>query len=294
MHYLGALARLLAVAMLVLAGSAHAQTPLLFGVNPFANNNTAPPGSFGLFTLNYNTGAITGGSVVTVPARTITGLNSITLDPTSGKAYAIAKATAVAGRLLITINPFTGAGVEIGNLGDNFATLSFRGGQLFGVTGDGATIPETMYLINKANATKVIATALGNGADGEVIAFHPPDNSFYHWSGNGAIVFERVLAVPPYTVTNIPITGSASGEVFGAVWDPLRNRFLVHNINSAMDFWTTAGVRSNAQAATAADVRGLLLLAVPPDQLPTLSEWAMIVLAALMALGGIVALRRRA
>ena len=132
-----------AIMALSFAGAVSAQT--LYGSNPFTNDNSAAPGSLGLFYLDYTTGAVTGGQVVTVPGRTITGVQGITRDPTNGTIYAIARATAVAGRLLITLDVATGAGVEIGNLGDNFSSITFRGdGQMFGVTGDGATVPETL------------------------------------------------------------------------------------------------------------------------------------------------------
>ena len=233
----------------------------LYGVNPFTNDATTPLSSEGLFTLDYNTGAIVAGTIVTVPARTITGLNSVTLDPTTGTAYAIVKAAAVASRILITLDLTTGVGVEIGLLGDNFSSLAFRSdGQLFGMTGDGAAVPETLFQIDKTTAVPVLATTLGNGADGEVIAYHPGDNAFYHWSGNGTEIFERVAATTPFAVTNIPISGpSVTAEIMGAVWDPARSQFLAHNIGSQMDFWTTAGVRSGQQAATTQDVRGLAL-----------------------------------
>lgn len=52
-------------------------------------------------------------------------------------------------------------------------------------------MPETMYLIDHTNATKVFATSLGNGADGEVILHVPESNAFYHWSGNSTMVFEK-------------------------------------------------------------------------------------------------------
>lgn len=291
-RYLKGIILAVSVAAAAMASSQSADAQSLYGVNPF--NNAAPLSENGLVQLDYNTGAVVDGRVVTVSARTITGLNALTRDPTTGTIYAVAKANAVAGRLLITVNVATGAAVEIGNLGDNFSSLAFRSdGQLFGVTGDGATVPETLYLINKADATKAIATALGNGADGEVIAYNPDDNSFYHWSGNGTIVFERVLAVAPYTVTNIPITGSSSGEVYGAVWDPTRGQFLVHNINSSMDFWTVSGVRSIAQPPTIQDVRGLALVPSAAAAVPTLSEWAMIVFVVLLAGGAAMAAQRR-
>ncbi|MEP7262083.1 MAG: hypothetical protein ABI669_12815, partial [Usitatibacter sp.] len=242
----------------LLAGTA--ANAAFYGVNPFNNDNTTLPGTAGLFTLDESTGAITAGTVVSVPARTITGLLGITLDPTTGTVYAIAKANAVVGRLLITLDVTTGAGIEIGNLGDQFSSIAFRAdGQLFGVTGDGAAVSETLFTINKATAVPILATALGAGNDGEVIAFNYNDGRFYHWSGNsGAINFERVLATAPFTVTPITI-GSGTNEVFGAVWNGALNQFMVHNIDSIMAFWSTAGVVTSPQPATVEDVRGMVL-----------------------------------
>lgn len=280
---------LLALFALTFAGAASAQT--LYGVNPFSNDAGSPPGSLGLFYLNNTTGAITGGQIVTVPARTIMGVQGLAQDPTNGTVYAIARAAAVSGRLLITLNVTTGVGTEIGNLGDNFSSIAFRSdGQMFGVTGDGATVPRTLYLVNKANATSVAVQTFGAGADGEVIAYNSTDGFFYHWS-RGA--FERVQATAPYTITNIPIvTPAGSSEVFGAVWDPAQSRFLVHDIASIMRSWDTSGVVTNDQPATVADVRGMVLF-VAPATVPTLSEWGMIIAALMLAGLGVVLVRRR-
>jgi hypothetical protein len=283
---------LVAMSMAVFVGSASAQTRSLFGVNPFSNDASSPPGSFGLFYVHPDTGAIFDGRVITVPGRTIVGAQGLALDPTTGQVYAIVTASGVSGRLLVRLDLATGAGTEVGNLGDNFSSIAFRGGQLFGVTGDGAAVPETLYLVDKSSAAKIVVRTLGNGNDGEVIAYHPPSDSFFHWSGNLTIVFERIQATPPFTVTNIPITGSTSGEVFGAVWDPVRGQFLVHNIISSMDFWTTTGVRSNAQPETLEDVRGMVLIDAPASAVPTLSEWAMVLLALLMMATAWIAMRR--
>lgn len=278
---------LLALFALSIAGMASAQS--LYGVNPFNNDNTSPPQTFGLFYLDYTTGAITGGQVVTVPARTITGVQGLTRDPTSGTIYAVARAAAVSGRLLITLDLTTGVGVEIGNLGDNFSSITFRSdGQMFGVTGDGATVPRTLYLINKADATKAAVQTFGAGADGEVIAYNSTDGLLYHWSRG---VFESVLATAPYTITNIPITGPGTTEVFGAVWDPVQNVFLVHDIASVMQSWSTGGNVTNTQAATLTDVRGMVLTTTAT--VPTLSEWGMIIAALMLAGVGVVLVRRR-
>jgi hypothetical protein len=218
------------------------------------------------YNIDIDTAVTNSTLAMSVPGRTITGLNSVTVDPTTGTLYGVIKAASVSGRLLITLDPTTGIGVEVGNLGDNFSSLAFRAdGQLFGLTGDGAAVPETLYLIDKANATKVVARTLGNGADGEVFAYNPYDKHFYHWSGNIAQVYERVQSVAPYAVTNIPITGATNGEVFGAVWDCRNNEFVVSNIISRLQTFSPDGTAGAPYGATLSDeVRGLALV-MPPE-----------------------------
>jgi hypothetical protein len=142
---------------------------------------------------------------ITLAGFTVTGVNSVTVDPTDGSdpaipvvpgdpddnedfAYAILKVTGVTGRVLALIDLNTGVARQLGNLGDNFAALTFdASGQLYGITGDGATVPETLYSIDKLTGVKTLKYSMGNGADGEAIAFNPQDSSFYHWSGNGTV-----------------------------------------------------------------------------------------------------------
>jgi len=246
-----------------LAPAAQAQ---LYGASPFQNQ---------FYELDMVTGAAITTNAIDVPTRTITGTNSVTIDPTTNIAYAVVKATGVTGRLLVTIDLDTAVGVEIGNLGDNFSSLAFRAdGQLFGVTGDGATVPETLYLIDKGNASVTLASALGNGADGEVIAFEPRDGMLYHWSGNGTVVFEKLESSPPYTVTNIPIVGATNGETFGAVWDECTGVFITSNINSAFNTFAPDGTVTPQYGTTPDDVRGLALVgpnSCDVDLSPTLS-----------------------
>lgn len=191
---------------------------------------------------------------------TITGMTSVTMHPHTGEHYVIMKLSAVSGRVLGKINILTGVCTQVGNLGDNFSTISFReDGQLFGVTGDGATVPETMYLIDHTNGTKTLAAALGAGADGEVIAYNYDDNFIYHWSGNGTVVYEKVLSVPPYTTTNIPIIGTTNGETFGGVYIG-NNRFITSNIASSFNRFNTAGNVTTAFGSNPDDLRGLALI----------------------------------
>ncbi|HLP20639.1 MAG TPA: hypothetical protein VK174_10075, partial [Chitinophagales bacterium] len=169
----------------------------------------------------------------TLPGFTITGMTGMAFDPCEFKTYIICKVSGVTGRVLCTIDLPTGVCTQVGNLGDNFSSITFRkDGQLFGVTGNGATVPETLYEIDKTNGNKTLAAALGAGADGEVICYNPVDDLIYHWSGNGTVVFEKVLATAPYTATNIPIIGTTNGETFGAMhWRA--DTFLISNISSS-------------------------------------------------------------
>ena len=257
----------LAGIFLAIAAPAHAQR--LYGTNAFVNScaSTVPPnfGGCGLFYLNPVTGAIVDGRDITLAGFTVTGATSVTVDPTTHEVYAILKVSADTSRRLAKLDVRTGVGTMVGNLGDRFASITFRGGQLYGATGNGAAVPETLYLIDKTTASKTFARALGAGADGETLAYNPNDDMIYHWSGSSAaVIFEKVSPDPPYTITSITPNGGG-GEVFGAVWNPATDRFLVHDISSVMASWSTAGVRSDAQAATTQDVRGLALLLPGPN-----------------------------
>lgn len=99
----------LAVGLAAIAFAEGASAQNLYGVNPYANEAVSLATN-GLFHLDNNTGAVIDGRVVVVPGRTITGLNALTRDPVTGTLYAVAKATGVTGRLLITVNVATGAG----------------------------------------------------------------------------------------------------------------------------------------------------------------------------------------
>lgn len=187
----------------------------------------------------------------------LTGTNGIAKNPNSGTIYTINKQSAVSGRVLGKLDVPTGLVTIVGNLGDNFSSITFRGDSLFGVTGDGATVPETVYLIDTATAAKTLFRALGNGADGEIISYNPTDDMIYHWSGNGTIVFEKFSPVNAGDPTiNIPITGSTNGETFGSVFIG-NNQFLNSNISSAFNHWNTDGTVSSQFGSMPDDLRGL-------------------------------------
>lgn len=274
---------LLSGLMLGAAPHAYAQ---LYGTQP---DFLGDLGFFKLFMFDPDTLTWMDGQNLDFPGFAMTGMTAITIHPKDpipippatpteleGTLYAVVRLSGVSGRVLVTIDPTTAVVTQIGNLGDNFATLAFRDdGQLFGVTGDGASVPETLYSIDKFTAAKTLVRSLGAGADGEVIAYHP-DQLFYHWSGNGTVVFESVEAVPPHTVSNIPITGGPSFETFGAHWDPCQMRdpdgagplpaqrvfITAHGANTtpSFRFYTPTGVVSDVVNTPPTGIRGLALI----------------------------------
>jgi hypothetical protein len=227
--------------------------PPIFGSSPFQDSLWAIDTT--TYGVNYRIGPTpsSGG--------TITGMTGLTMHPHTGEIYIICKQSATTGRTLGKFNPLTGVVTIIGNLGDNFSSISFEeNGQLRGATGNGATVPEAMYLINHTNATITLAYTMGNGADGEVLAYNYDDNSYYHWSGNGTMVMEKMLATNlTYTPTNIVTSGLSSGETFGAVY--LGNgEFIISNISSQFKRVTSSGTYGPALGAFPDDLRGLALI----------------------------------
>jgi hypothetical protein len=190
----------------------------------------------------------------------LTGMNGIAMNQSTGQIFVVCKQSAVTGRVLGVLNPLTGLVTIVGNLGDNFSSITFNGNNtLLGVTGDGATVPETVYRIDQANANKTLLRTMGNGADGEVICYNATDNMIYHWSGNGTIVYEK-MDTSGVTVTGIPIIGTTNGETFGACFIG-NNKFITSNISSRFqNFYANGTVTAQYGAGSPDDIRGTALI----------------------------------
>lgn len=230
--------------------------PLIWGPSPFQDS---------LWSVDTTNWAVVHRVAPSLAGFTITGMTGLAADPTDGQVYGIAKVSGVTGRVLVRISLPSGVCTPVNgtptasSLGDNFSTISFReDGQLFGVTGNGASVPETMYLIDKNTAVKTLATALGAGADGEIICYNRDDDFFYHWSGNGTVVMEKIMSVAPYTATNIPITGTPGGETFGSLYIG-NNKFINSNISSRFVHVNTTGVYGAQVGSNPDDLRGLVM-----------------------------------
>lgn len=117
---------------------------------------------------------------------------------------------------------------------------------LFGVTGEGVAVPESFFSINRTDASTTLIQALGNGGDGESIAFNPADGLMYHWSGNGGTQIMETINLSNQTVTNVPINLSSYDpiEVFGSTHNPSSGNFLFTDINGNLGSVTPGGVFS--------------------------------------------------
>ena len=117
-------------------------------------------------------------------------------------------------RTLVTVNPETGIATILGDPGDTgdaFAEISFdSSGNLFGVTGDGAVVPETLFTLDKTDGTAEELCELGNGEGGETIAYNSANGILYHGSGfTDNQVFETIDGTSGETcdVTDIGLKG---------------------------------------------------------------------------------------
>ena len=203
-------------------------------------------------TVDPVTAAILSTDPITVAGETVNGFNGIAVHPTTGVVWALVRLAGQGGRELLTIDTDTLVATRIGNTGPGntlkFAGITFNanGTILYGVTGDGSTVdPSALFTINQTDASATKLCDLGNGADGESIAFNPTDGKVYHWSGiNGppGQIFERIDDTGPTTcvVTNIPVSGDLDEEITAAVWDAQRSLFVTADRGDQLKTWDPA------------------------------------------------------
>ena len=139
---------------------------------------------------------------IVVPNETYNSGNGLAVNPITNQMYGAVKLAGQSGpgRNLILIDPATGAATNIGNMGQPIASMAFSSsGVLYGVSGDclngcgGVAIAETLFTIDTTTAALTQVQTLGNGGEGEAIAFNPADGMMYHMSGKGAgLILEKI------------------------------------------------------------------------------------------------------
>jgi len=153
--------------------------------------------------------------VITLSGEIVLGSNGLARDPQTGTLYAILKLLTKPTRWLATLDSDTGVATSVGDTGDKFATIAFASdGTLYGITGDGATVPQALYALSTVDATPTFLDSFGTPeegvTDGEVLAFNPANGLLYRASGigppNSAEIFETI---EPGTLArvNVPLSG---------------------------------------------------------------------------------------
>ncbi|HEY8504199.1 MAG TPA: PEP-CTERM sorting domain-containing protein [Gemmataceae bacterium] len=140
-----------------------------------------------------------------------------------------------------------------------FGTGAASAAMLYGVTGDGASTPESLFTISQTDGSATFFMSLGAGDDGEAIAYNPTDGRMYHWSGLGTFnvdeIFQRI-DLGTMAVADITLSGDGYGEVIAAVYDPTSGNFLVNDLTGGFFSVTPGGVVTRL-GTPALNVKGL-------------------------------------
>jgi hypothetical protein len=162
---------------------------------------------------------------ITLAGRSVQGANGLARQPGSGTLYALLKLAGQSDRELVTLDPATGVATSVGDTGRKMAGLAFdAAGTLYGVVGDqqfsqNPEDPETLFTLSLADATPTFFRALGNGDDGETIAFRPDDGLLYHASGTHLSQVFETLDLQSGVVGDIPLSGDAYVEAGALTWN---------------------------------------------------------------------------
>jgi hypothetical protein len=197
--------------------------------------------------LNPATGATLLRVPISLTGETVTGGTGLATHPSTQELWAILKLAGQPGRQLAVIDPATGLARSIGDTGDAFAAIAFdTAGTLYGVTGDGAASPETLFTLSTINAARTALRTLGRGGPGEALAFNPDDGLLYHASGNASALDDGIFeTIDPrsLTTTDIPLSCTPCGEMIGLTYQG-SGLFLLTSQDSTLFTLTTSGMSS--------------------------------------------------
>jgi Bacterial Ig-like domain (group 1) len=245
---------------------------------PIAGAAVVPGNTLPLYMVHHNDNNIdtldplTGVALTSIPitlaGEPVTGgFWGLDQQPGTGTLFAIWKRTE-----LVTINPATGAMVDIGPIGHNVGGITFTTGStptLYMVTGNSdETNPDTLFTLSTSTgaATLVLAFAPGNNI-GETITYNPFDGMLYRLFGSGDVnVQQFMVSVNPTTlaVTNIPLTGDTYNQATSLThW--AGNFLLMAGHDSNLYLVTTGGNVTNISLLNSGsgDTKGLVFTGAP-------------------------------
>lgn len=269
---------------------------LLLSIAP--GGGTRPPDPV-LKTIDPTDGStITEANVtITLAGFTVIGGTGLARHPRTETLYALLKVSGSSFRRLVTLDETTGIAIDIGDTVNRFAGMAFTAdGTLYGITGDGGGIPESLFILSLVDASSTLVIELGAGSDGEKIAFNPTDGLIYHASGIGTPnhpngeIFETVDP-GMLSVANVPLSGFDYEELTSLTYSD--GAFYAGDVgDSAVDMpslyrITPAGVVTLIGAMD--HVSKGLVVARDPVQVPVMSAATALLLVSLLAFVGIAA-----
>jgi hypothetical protein len=205
----------LVLLILGMLGSAPAGAGDLFlSVSPGGPGAPRAPDPF-LRTIDSADGSTVPGATIAIrlQGEVVTGATGLARHPQAGTLFAMLKLEGTSFRSLVTLDEWTGAATLIGDTGNRFSGLAFASdGTLYAVTGDGAGLPESLFILSTVDGSPTLVRELGAGSDGETIAFNPDDGLLYHASGIGTPnhpngeQFETI-DLDTLVTTNVPLSG---------------------------------------------------------------------------------------
>jgi hypothetical protein len=245
---------------------------------PMAGAALSPGKTLPLYMIHHNDNNIdtldplTGQAITTVPI-TLAGVGvtggfwGLDQQPGTGTLFAIWNRTE-----LVTINPTTGAMVDIGPTGHNVGGITFATvgstPTLYMVSGNSdETNPDTLFTLNTSTGAATLVLAFDDGNMGETIAFNPLDGMLYRLYGSGTIgVNQFMVSINPTTlaVTNIPLTGDTYLQATSLThW--AGNFLLMAGHDSNLYLVTTGGNVTNVAPLNAGDgdTKGLVFTGTP-------------------------------
>lgn len=209
-------------------------------------------------------------TIANQPLVVVDGAQGLALNRTTGKLFAILTLAAQPGRELVTIDPATAVATPVGNTGHLIAAITFDDtGTLWAVSGDGDANPETLFKLSTTTGAATLVVALGNGADGEALAFNPKTKLLYHMSGFSQPVFETIDPANPLTApVNIPVTVDTIGEATSIeFWSG--DMFLVSDLSDNFFILKKNGEARFLSTADFSQVKGTAFAGTPPVCPPT-------------------------
>ena len=228
-----------------------------------------------LFTLDPITGQVLTTTPITLAGKTVEHGNGLSINPQTGKLFALLSVGSQSARELVTIDPATGVATDVGNTGDSFAGITFASnGTLYGVTGRSAESRGSLFTLNTTTGAATFVMTFGapeGSCNGQSIAFNPVDGLIYHFAGTGTCQVFETINPSTLAVTNIPLAANTFSQVLGLVhW--AGNFFLFSDDNDELYMMNKNG-QSRFLSSTVLDsfYKGLVFAGTPPTCPPLAS-----------------------